>query len=696
MDDDETIPIEVFKMIGHKKYPTREMVRCSLNNIDPAIDLLSRDHTYYFIKATNQPEINILYVDGTRHEESSYCTRCRIWFNSSGSNRLVHVANNHQQIEKNTIVVPSCDKNFDRFKTLFLYFIRHHIPLYSYNDPVLIPNLFPNFPGLPSFLNLLYNTADYLKERIMNEILEVEKIGLIIDGWTDQSQRRFIGISIFYIYNSGIVTRFLSFSNLSELSHTADAIAKEIMTVAERFSFDISKVEVIISDSASTMKATSVKLGVHWMPCFLHLFNLCFNKFWDYSPAIAKDCIRMCNSLHKKPKFVDFLIKEKEHDPTISVRNINTFSKTRWISLASTVQSILSLSTEITKFFSEVETNAENADNDETDIDDDFFKQTEVQDPFELNSPVTLDHLNSLVDIGGYMKLCELSFEQIKKALLHDPGTFYTELEILLMITEDTLTKIENEEWKKSIEEFKKGLTERFLDENNDHIKPIMIMHLLDLNHRVTRLFEDTLINDLKNLIISDLLDIEENDAEQPNQNDNEDTQEISEYEQFARASQTYSSDVDMSGRLREEVDLFFAWKKRRVQDSHAIFPLYWLRQENGVQNRFPRLFKVFQHYRLYLGTSITMENTFSISRRILRWDRMKMSIEKVQELMLVTMNQDLAVNYLCPGLATKFLEKYYSEIEGRRAPTVEEISNIHDLSDIFELFHVPFPNHYL
>lgn len=117
---------------------------------------------------------------------------------------------------------------------------------------------------------------------------------------------------------------------------------------------------------------------------------------------------------------------------------------------------------------------------------------------------MTLDHLNSLVDIGGYMKLCELSFEQIKKSLLDHPGTFYTELDILLMITEDILTKIENEEWKKSIEEFKKGLTERFLDENNDHIKPIMIMHLLDLNHRVTHLFEDTLINDLKNLIISD------------------------------------------------------------------------------------------------------------------------------------------------------------------------------------------------
>lgn len=681
----DTYLISVCKLVRHKKVPTEERLRCTTNNIDPSINLLDNQHKFYFVKSTNHEEISILYIDGIRKEQYSYCTRCSTWFNSSGSNLLAHIFHKHPMKEID-IVMPIVDIEFTRFKTLFLYFIRHHIPLYAYNDPILIPALFPNFPGLPSFLNLLHHTSDFLKETIMKEINAAPKIGLVIDGWTDQSQRRFIGISIFYLLKNKIVTRFLSFSNLEEMSHTALAISNEIRKIADQFDFELTKLEVLVSDSASTMKATSTILGVNWVPCFLHLFDLCFNRFWDSFPNNAKDCIRMCNALQKRPKFVDFLMKEREEDNTITQRNLTSFSKTRWISLASSVRSIILLSPEITKFFSE-------NDSDGSTEEDEFFKAAEQEDPYELNSPVSLEHLNSLVDIGGLMNNCELSFTKMKTALLHNPGDFYTELEILFLMIQHTLETMKNPEWIQPIKVFQQSLKERFLDENDQYLKPIMILHVLDLNHRVTRLFEDNLIAELKERIASLILDFEEMDSQnQSDTEENHDEVSISEYDQFARASQNYSSDIDFSGRVIEEVKLFFDWKREHLVHWDRNLQLSWFNLEDGIQQRFPKVFRVFQHFRLYIGTSVSMENTFSISRRILRWDRMKMSIEKVQELMLVTMNQDLAVQYLSPNIAVKFLEKYYHEVEGILAPSIEEISNSNDLEDLLTCFHIPFP----
>lgn len=176
-----------------------------------------------------------------------------------------------------------------------------------------------------------------------------------------------------------------------------------------------------------------------------------------------------------------------------------------------------------------------------------------------------------------------------------------------------------------------------------------MILHILDLNHRCTRLFPTEVIYTLKIVLCNKILDIKA-ENESSSSSDAEMFQEtpVSEYDQALNASQTYSSDVDLASSISSEIDAYLQWKITHLKMNRKDH-LNWFR--NGISHAFPNVFLAAKHYFMFLGTTVAIENAFSMTRIILRCDRMRMSWKKVEELMILTLNPDITVRFLASKL---------------------------------------------
>lgn len=243
----------------------------------------------------------------------------------------------------------------------------------------------------------------------------------------------------------------------------------------------------------------------------------------------------------------------------------------------------------------------------------------------------------------------------------------------------------DSSQWKSALTRFEEELKGRFLAEDNINLRPIMILHMLDLNHRITRLFSDEFIEELK-IIIKDeiykLIEIEEDDG-----NDNT-IPMLSEFDQAFAASQNYSSDIDYGSLINEEVESFFRWKHTRLKKKFES-KLNWFK--DGISNTFSYIFKLVVHCTMFLGTTIAIENAFSISRRILRWDRLRLSREKIEELMLITMNPDIAIQYLAPEIANEFISNYNKKKYGAE-DVILSIADQFDQDEVLSRFFIPIP----
>lgn len=681
----DTFPIKFIS--GKKKIPTNQQLKVTENNIDPFLDL-SEENEPYFTRSKNDLNVYHLYIKDKRSTKHSYCVKCAEWFNADGTNLESHVNRKHKSIQQTSIPLPRQDQNYIQFKLFLLFFILHQIPLYSYDDPIIMKNMFPRWPRFDSFINLLHQTADQVREYMVNEFSAQDFIGVIADGWTDMTKRRFLGIGFYFLQSDGtLINRFVKFASIKSLNHTAKAISKEILKAVDAFCFEKDKLKILASDSCSTMTKTANLLHINWVPCYLHLFNLCFNSFWEAGPNIAKDCIKCSNALQKRPKFVEFLENLRKTDERISKRNIATFTKTRWISLTSCVMSILALQSEIIEFFRQNPIENQNID------EDDFFVQADdiysQQEEMEKYSPITVEHIDSIIDIGSFMKSVSDVFDNIRESLIFDPGTFYSNIEALYFIINNFKNNYPESKWITSMITFQDEIEFRFLKEDNSVLHPIMILHVLDLNHRITRLFSDEFIDNLKQIIKNELINLfdegmDDNDVADTNYND-----PISEFEQAMITSQTFSSDVDIGSIINDEVESFLRWKYARLK-SKNLTKLNWFK--DGIRNTYPNIFKLVKHYRMFMGTTVSVENAFSISRRILRWDRMRLSREKVDELMLLTMNPDITVKFLAPQIADEFIKNYNKKKYG-----IEEIilsvADQFDRDESIAKFFLPTPN---
>ena len=114
-----------------------------------------------------------------------YCSFCKILFNGSGGNLRSHSTSHsptqYTQQQKDT--------------ALIMFLVRHYVGLTCLRDP--ITDIF--YPGLTfsRAMSLIEFCTNQVKESVIEE-LDDQSVCLMIDGWTDQSLRRFLGIVVSY------------------------------------------------------------------------------------------------------------------------------------------------------------------------------------------------------------------------------------------------------------------------------------------------------------------------------------------------------------------------------------------------------------------------------------------------------------------------------------------------------------------
>lgn len=661
--NDDTINIQIYIYRRKKPVSCHRTLTCVVSPVDK-VYFLNELENLFLIQSTKYDEIFHLYKHGRRENKYSYCRKCRTWFNASGSNIITHFTRNHNKPA--TVPMPiGCEDEYRKFKLFFIFCVHHHIPLNAYNDTFFTKRIFPYWPRISTFLNLIDTSAQFINEKILEEISATSHVGIITDGWSDLAKRRFLGITFFYIkplsaIHSGITTRFAKLAKVKQLKHTSEAIVDCIKETINLFDCSLEKIDLMVSDSASTMIKTARLLNINWVPCFLHLFNLCFLRMWEMSPSIAKECVHLANALQKRGTFVDFIEEKMEEDSDIKKRNIITFSKTRWMSLANCIRSIVELSPEITEYFIRYPQLDMRSDEDS----DDFFQTLDFSEQEEalLYSPISSEHLNSLIDISNLMKNLNSSFESMQRCLINDPGKFYTHLEATIIIVNTFLSTYPDSIWVEGVTTFKTSLENRFYDTNNADIRPIMLLHLFDLSVRVSKLFNERLIEVIKLEAITILSELDESAVEDTRESVSEN--EPDEYEQILLSTQDITnppSEADPPQRYRKEIDDFLKHKHdmlRRKSQTDKMLPCDWSTEDEV----YPNIYRIMERLHLYIGASLEIENTFSIARRILRWDRMKTSRDTIENLMLLTMNQDLLVEYLVPDLKEEFCRQFKKE----------------------------------
>ena len=107
----------------------------------------------------------------------------------------------------------------DREKAYLLFLVRHNLPFSTARDPVLRMMCLSLTYG--RLLALLQTTAQRIKRAVVTEA-KGKLLSLMVDGWSDMSLRRFLGIalSIFDPETRGHCYRFLG------LYHTLDQCRK--------------------------------------------------------------------------------------------------------------------------------------------------------------------------------------------------------------------------------------------------------------------------------------------------------------------------------------------------------------------------------------------------------------------------------------------------------------------------------------
>ena len=251
-----------------------------------------------------------------------YCSFCKILFNGSGGNLRSHSTSHsptqYTQQQKDTAFI--------------MFLVRRYVGLTCLRDP--ITDIF--YPGLTfsRAMSLIEVCTNQVKESVIEE-LDGQSVCLMIDGWTDQSLRRFLGIvaSYFQQDRNRTVYRALALHWGEGRDHRAATQIEAIKSTLSEYNILSRNCSCLCADSASVNTAIAQEMDLTWCPCFVHQWNLIVRRFIDNSPASFRDLLSRISALRKKTKWVEFLVTKS------SRRNIAGYTPTRWCSVVECIES---------------------------------------------------------------------------------------------------------------------------------------------------------------------------------------------------------------------------------------------------------------------------------------------------------------------------------------------------------------------
>ena len=263
------------------------------------------------------PSMYWLIIDGKRYNNMCYCTKCKVMINGSGGNLRTHDATHSAR--------QFTDE--DRNKAWILFLIKHNIGLTSLRDPltrILHPGM--TYQKASAWVE---SVVLAVKRAIQNEV-QGRDLVMMVDGWSDQSLRRYLGVAVgFYDNNENrIVYRGVGLIGGGNERHTARNQAQVLTRIMADYRIARRNCSCLVSDSASVNAALAQEMNLDWCPCSVHLWNLIVKNFIGNSPPLLDDLLSRINALRTKSRWVEFMTASSGR------RNLIGYCPTRWCSAA--------------------------------------------------------------------------------------------------------------------------------------------------------------------------------------------------------------------------------------------------------------------------------------------------------------------------------------------------------------------------
>ena len=545
------------------------------------------------LQRTKNDDIFWLIAGNQRLCSECYCLKCNEIFNGAGGNVATHLRRHRQ---RRLFTQP------ERNKAFFYFLLTHYVGFSAARDPsiaIFAPDL-----SYRTLLSLIDDTASKLRTAISDE-LRGKKISIMIDGWSDMSLRRYLGIVAAYydIRSNRMVYRFLDLNGSSGRDHSAISQMAVLEQVLGTYRVEHSHVACLCSDSASVNTKLAHDYKVDWMPCLMHLWNLVVKNFVANVPGLD-EVLAKINVFRKRSRWVEFLQTVGES------RNIAGYCPTRWCTACDAIESLHTLSPFVRQY--------ENRFTKEklfTDADEQLVVESR-------NILRLLKETNDLLSTSDSRDGLASVFEVI--------NTIYLALidkvkagGVLESACRNAITEIE---W-------------RFFCLDSKYCCRILFAGYLNVAHKLPQWLlqkQDLLLS----LLVGELEEITATPELSPVESQDQRYRETSTISQMINAS-PYTSETN-SG-IFDEVRAFVA---ARTTYHHSLsFTRFW-----SQCSKYPHLSQFAEKLRSYPTTTLWVERSFSKARRVLSWHRMRLTTESASRICLLSVNSALTKHVL--GLA--------------------------------------------
>ena len=532
------------------------------------------------------PGIFWLIIDGRRYKDQCYCSFCDTVLNGSGGNLRGHEAY-HAQVRH-----PSEE---DKKKAWFLFLLKHNIGMTCLRDP-LARLLRPDFT-YQSAMAFVDSTVTDVKAAIRNEIRE-KNVVLMVDGWSDQSLRRFLGVAFGYYdpNHNANVYRGVDLLWTEGQRHTARCQEAALNRLMSEFGVLRRNCSCLVSDSAAVNSALADSMNLIWCPCFVHRWNLIVRNFVDNSPPLLADLLTRINMLRAKSRWVEYMTTNTMH------RNISGYSPTRWCSVAACLSSFC-------EHLEHVK----------------LFQATEKRD---AQPKFTDEDIKLVEDVLDLMARFEEANKMLMKADQEEGlATVFEVVNAMYCILRRKTDGLFADACQLAANE----IQQRFFNLESKACCKLIFAGVLNVRHSIPKWMNEQL-ELLSGLLVSEL-ELYTGSTPPMSPRDCYD-ERYTEKRSLVDAIEGSVPASERSDVAMEEVSDFL---RLRSSFSHQAFTAFW----TGCE-RFRHMKMLAMSLRSIPTNTVWIEQAFSRARRILTWNRMKMSPATASKLWLLNVNMSL------------------------------------------------------
>ena len=513
-----------------------------------------------------------------------------------------------------------------------MFLINHHIGLTAVRDDLATIFL----PGISysQFTQMLHTTAEAVNQRII-AILKDKNLTLMIDGWSDSSLRRYLGIGACYYDDESCQQCFrLLKLHYDFEGHSAVHQAAVLKACMDSFGLTGKQIDCLCSDSAQVNTAIAEKMNLQWMPCCCHLWNLIIRNFVNHCPSQLKACLENINSLRTQTLWVEFLASNM-----VSTRNIRGYVSTRWGSICDSVNSFLEMK--------------------------DYVIRYQQHHRCTLFTDGDIELMDTVQDIlARFREVTDLLMDADNREGL---ATVFEAVNAIYMMIKSK--NRENSPFKEALELVACEIANRFFWQRSKFCCRVLFAGVLNVAHGIPCWLRE---------ILPEVLSIMASEAEfftggtPPSSPREREDDRYSEKNTLMNMIDGSSTSSERNSDILDEIHDFM---DRRDAFDKIPFSAFWRNCP-----RYPHLQMLAGVLRRFPTTTIRLEGIFSVSRRILSWTRMRLSPRTAGEICLVAANKDLAQQIL--NIDSEMVERVKDEHQSVPREEIEDDDAVYIMDD--------------